>query len=253
MPASPRFSGPASGVESVRQYIAAHGLRPGDRLPAERELATHLGMTRGGLRQALAAAASTGEVWRHVGKGTFVGAPAPSLQGPQALAARLARHSNPVEVIEARALLEPHLAALAALRGTPAGFAELRAVVERGMAARETATSHRHATEFHHVIARLAGNHLLEGLFEAVFEVRNANTWGRLKPTDHSQEPLAHLWEQHEAICVAICLRDARQAEALMRQHIDQLQRAISVQEVRLASDHAVGDPTWTAGLQPRR
>ncbi len=232
-------------VDRLRGYILAAGLREGQRLPPERLLAAELGMSRGSLRQALATAESTGEVWRHVGKGTFIGI-ARKGKGND-LASHLARDSNPIEVIEARATIEPRLAALAALRGTPKAFAELQAIVGKGLNARDAAASHRHGNEFHHAIARMAGNQLMHGLFEAVFEVRDLNSWGKLKTSMSSLDEMRGLWEQHAMITDAILRRDAHDAEALMRQHIDQLQHAISGQDVQINAARA--SQGWPAGL----
>ena len=243
---SPDDKALVSALERLKRHISDGQLKEGDRLPPERILAASLGVSRGSLRQALATAESTGEIWRHVGKGTFVGALTPG-NGDE-LAGQLARHSNPMEVIEARTLLEPRLAALAALRGTPQSFAALNVVVGKGLAARDPKASHVHGNEFHHAIARMAGNHLLMGLFEALFKVRDLNSWGKLRPALSTPDELAKLWEQHRLIARAITSRDAREAEALMRLHIDELHRAISAgQDALLASP---SQNIWPSGLE---
>src|SRR5512134_3167616 len=61
-------------VSRLRAYVAEKGLKPGARLPAERELTDHLGMTRNTLRKALESLEREGAIWRHVGKGTFISA-----------------------------------------------------------------------------------------------------------------------------------------------------------------------------------
>jgi DNA-binding FadR family transcriptional regulator len=159
----------------------------------------------------------------------------------------LARLSSPIEVIEVRALIEPRLAALAALRGTPQGFSALTTIANRGLAAINPSTSARLGNEFHRAIALMAGNQLLLGLFDAVFKVRDLNTWGKLKPVTSSAKDLKQLWEHHAEIANAITNRDVREAEALMRQHIDQLQNAISGQDALLAVQRS--PKSWLSGL----
>jgi len=232
-------------IDRLRSYITGTGCKAGERLPAERLLAADLGMSRGTLRQALALAESTGEIWRHVGKGTFIGTSAPA-NGDE-LASQLARLSSPIEVIEVRALIEPRLAALAALRGTPQGFSALTTIANKGLAAINPSTSARLGNEFHRAIALMAGNQLLLGLFDAVFKVRDLNTWGKLKPVTSSAKDLKQLWEHHAEIANAITNRDVREAEALMRQHIDQLQNAISGQDALLAVQRS--PKSWLSGL----
>jgi DNA-binding FadR family transcriptional regulator len=240
-----RSSEAVAAAEQLRAHIRKHKLRSGDRLPAERDLAILLGLSRGRLRQALASAEAAGEIRRHVGQGTFIADLVPRTE--EDLAARLAGKSNPLEVLETRALLEPRLASLAALRGSPQAFKNLVAIVRDGLAARDAATSHRLGNEFHQAIANMAGNQLMLGLFEAVFQVRERNTWGKLRPSASTLEELRGLWQQHQAIAQAIISRDVREAEALMRQHIDELHRAISGQDARLTSP--VGATGWLAGL----
>src|SRR5512145_473355 len=64
------------GVDTLarlRAYLDGGGLPVDSRLPPERELSRSLGVSRAGLRQALAVLEAEGQIWRHVGKGTFVG------------------------------------------------------------------------------------------------------------------------------------------------------------------------------------
>src|SRR3546814_18774695 len=61
-------------LTQLRAYLAQRDLPANSRLPPERELCDILGVSRGELRKALAAMESNGELWRPVGKGTFIGA-----------------------------------------------------------------------------------------------------------------------------------------------------------------------------------
>ena len=83
------------------------------RLPSERALAEQLGVGRRILRRALEVLEAEGHLWRHQGKGTFIG-PRP-LRGEVSLV-ELSSRTNPLEVMEARLEIEPGLARLAALR-----------------------------------------------------------------------------------------------------------------------------------------
>src|SRR3546814_17448234 len=60
-------------LTQLRAYLAQRDLPANSRLPPERELCDILGVSRGELRKALAAMESNGELWRNVGKGTFLG------------------------------------------------------------------------------------------------------------------------------------------------------------------------------------
>ncbi|QAA94676.1 FadR/GntR family transcriptional regulator [Pollutimonas thiosulfatoxidans] len=214
-----------SNAERVRAYLQSTSLKVGEQLPAERDLATLLGISRGALRQALAVLESTGEIWRHVGKGTFLGRP--HATNPDEMAYQLSRKSHPSEVIEARLALEPRLAALAALRGTEADFTEIAACIPLDNSVTETAAQ-AIGDEFHYAVARAAGNSLLFAVFETVFRVRALTSWGRLRPAAATTEELIAVWKEHSAIFEAIRSRDSNEAWRLMYNHIESIQQRIA-------------------------
>ncbi|MYZ50458.1 FadR/GntR family transcriptional regulator, partial [Propylenella binzhouense] len=113
-------------------YIARQGLGSGDRLPPERELSQALGVPRTALRRMLAQLESRGEIWRHVGRGTFLGTPAQAPDGHDGKVEELTANTYPAEVLEARLIIEPAAARLAALRAAPADVAALERAVRRG-------------------------------------------------------------------------------------------------------------------------
>ena len=78
-----------SALTQLRAWLAQKQLPPATRLPPERELCEMLGVSRGELRKALAILERQGELWRHVGKGTFIGArPVAELSSVAAIAAQ---------------------------------------------------------------------------------------------------------------------------------------------------------------------
>ena len=114
-------------VQQLVSWADSSGLGPGDRLPAERDLAVRLGVSRATLAQALAALEVTGMVSVRHGNGTVLLA-APRTEA--VLAALRARGDDLGEVSQARQALEVRLAALAAHRRTEADLAEIEAALE---------------------------------------------------------------------------------------------------------------------------
>ncbi len=112
----------------LRAYLAQAQLPDNGRLPPERELAAELGVSRAELRKALATLAAEGRLWRHVGKGTFLGNR--PLDATTDVAA-MVRRTNPAEVVKARLALEPEIARLAALNATPSQIAQMRDCITR--------------------------------------------------------------------------------------------------------------------------
>src|SRR5829696_8822879 len=102
----------------VRTRIESGALRPGDRLPAERELAVHIGVSRPTVRAGLKALAAIGVVQARRGSGTYIPDGPPALGSePLSFLAALHRFSRE-EMYEARRILEVGAAGLAAERGT---------------------------------------------------------------------------------------------------------------------------------------
>src|ERR671916_535556 len=121
-------------VTQLRAYLAQAELPDDGRLPPERDLSEALGVSRTELRKALGALEAEGQIWRHVGKGTFVGSrPVDTF----ADLTSLARRTNTAEVMRARLIIEPEIARAAALTATPLHIAEMRACQVR---TREAAT-----------------------------------------------------------------------------------------------------------------
>jgi len=216
-----------SATERLRQYLRDSGLQEGERLPAERELATRLSLTRGALRQALSILEASGEVWRRVGKGTFVGKE--TAHPEESLIRQLARVSNPVEVIEARLVLEPKLAAFAALRGSEKQFMEISKQLEASRSAQVDSQAQKSGDEFHYAIARAANNSLLFALFETLFQVRAETSWGRLQSVVATRKKMTKVWHEHGQILEAIQARDSREAARLMHVHIENIQKSIAL------------------------
>lgn len=211
----------AGALTQLRAWLAQRELPEGGRLPAERELCDLLGVSRGELRKALARLEADGELWRHVGKGTFLGLrPAVEAGGVSNVAAR----SNPREVMRARLLVEPMLAQEAALNATSADLAEMRRCIA---ASREAASWRQYENcdnRLHHAVAVASGNTVLRALFDQLNAIRRAVVWGRSRdacdcpPSDH------HSFAEHDRLVAAISQRDAVAAARAMRRHLESVE-----------------------------
>jgi DNA-binding FadR family transcriptional regulator len=210
-----------SGVlTQLSGYLAAAELPEDGRLPPERELAELLGVKRTELRRSLAVLEREGQLWRQVGKGTFVGPRPPQLLD----IADLAERSNPLQVMRARIGLEPELARLAAINATAM---EIATLAELNAACRAAATWREYEAydaRFHHQIAEAAHNPILLALLETLNAVRRAVTWGRPRPS-HLRPPADHhSFADHERIVDAIAHREAAAAADGMRRHLQNVE-----------------------------
>jgi len=213
-----------AAVTQLRAWLAQRELPADGRLPPERELADLLGVSRGNLRKALADLESKGELWRQVGKGTFIGT-RPGQQVETIVAA--AEKSSPLEVMNARLLIEPMLCHQAAINATARDINELDRCL---IAQREASTWRQYENadnRLHRTIAEAAGNTVLLALFDQLNSIRRAVVWGRLRnqailpPQDH------HSFKQHEAIVTAIRERHHHVASQAMQQHLEEVREKL--------------------------
>jgi DNA-binding FadR family transcriptional regulator len=220
----------ATADARLRDFLAGAAISADGRLPPERDLAGRLGVSRAELRKALADLEAEGIIWRHVGKGTFVGArPVDTV----ADVAAMTRRTNPSEVMQARLTIEPEMARLAALHATSGDIAELHACIARSRQAETWRQYEAWDNRFHRAVGEATGNALLLGLLDTLTAVRRAVTWGRLRYNPVKPDPAHHSFEEHEAIVAAIADRDATAAAAAMRTHIRSVERNLLARMAR--------------------
>jgi len=204
-------------VEALNRLIAEEALPKGKRLPPERSLAARFGVSRAHVRHALAQLEAEGRVWRHIGKGTFVGGPPVE---EHAQAADLTRATNPGEIMEARLAIEPRLAAIAALAATAEDLARMRRCLEKGMSVHDTATFELWDSALHRVIAEATHNKVLISVFNLINALRDAKLWGQLKQASVTPDRRNCYLRQHEQIVQCVEQRLAQQAVEAMREHL---------------------------------
>lgn len=223
----------------LRAWLTRHDLHPGARLPAERELSEILGVSRSDLRRALGTLEAEGQLWRHVGKGTFVGARRLEVMS----LGEIDRMTNPAEVMRTRLLIEPMIAHEAALHATAMHVERLKACAQR---ARLETTWRRYETadnEIHRLVAEAADNRLLLALFDALNAVRRAVVWGVLRSSER-RPPVDHpSFEQHDRIIAAIERRDQEAARQGMYLHLRSVERNLIEPRLEMTREFTGSQP----------
>lgn len=208
-------------VSYVRNLIERGELRPGDRLPAERDLATHIGVSRPTVRAGLRALAAMGVVQSRHGSGTFIPSGPPSL-GTEALSFLAALHGfTRDEMYEARRILEVGAAGLAAERATHEQIATLAEEVAGMFASMDDPRVFLvHDINFHRAVAAASGNPIVASIVEmvsALYYERRRDTAVRA-----SERDLKDAADMHRRIYQAIRGRDADAARNAMHTHLVQ-------------------------------
>lgn len=216
-------------LAKIRKLLDGDKFPLNSRLPPERQLAVDLGVSRSALREGLAMFEVEGKVWRHVGKGTFVGSRPIKNASDLSLVSRL---TNPAEVLEVRLLIEPRIASLAAANTTSADIAHMKRClvkIERCFRGNNAKRAGRVFDKWdgtlHRAIAEAAHNELLLALFDALNAVRIQTTWGRLQEEAMTRKRHRIYCLQHREFVEAIAERDPNRAESLMWEHIVTVQK----------------------------
>jgi len=213
-------------VAHIRQLIDRGALGPGARLPAERDLARLIGVSRPTVRAGLRTLAALGVVRSRRGSGTYIPDGPPTL-GAEALSFLAALHKFTVDdVYEARRILEVGAAGLAAERATPEQLATLADEVAGLFASlNDRQVFLVHDINFHRGIAAASGNPIVASFVEmvaALYYERRRMTAERAVDRD-----LRDAADAHRQIYQAVRAKDVERARRLMNEH---LQRARSYQ-----------------------
>jgi DNA-binding FadR family transcriptional regulator len=210
-------------ADAIRAYMQSEGLRPGDRLGREEDLARQFGVSRPTLREALRLLSSSHLVRASKGPGGGIFVAATPEEGisrtvSASVASMLETHSITIdELLETRMLFEVPLVGLAAQRATDDEVAQLRAIVDEGErrpddAARVAAVDER----LHRLISQIAGNRLAAAFTAWVVEVLQPPLRELVAPAVVESV----IVEQHRDIVRAIERGDPAAAERAMREHL---------------------------------
>lgn len=203
-------------VQRVRQMIDTDCYAHNDRLPPEREMCAMLGVTRNQLRRALSDLEGQGLIWRHVGRGTFVGArPVLNLDDVTYLRDQLA----PEQVVSVRFTIEPEMARLAAIYGKKADHVQIQICADRCRDAPDWRGYEAWDNKLHHTIARATKNKLYLYYFETLNVVRRSAVWGQPRKTERPPDGYSSFTE-HDLIVQAILNHDADLATQSMTDHL---------------------------------
>lgn len=211
-------------LDHIERRLTAGELRPGDRLPAERELAAALGASRQAVREALRVLQAQGVIRSQVGTGDGSGTvvvPAPARALGRVLQLHLAVDSFPVDdVTEARVMLERFSAGLAARRRSANDLLVMAAELDAMDADLGPEAFSDADIAFHVLIAGAAGNRLVNELTVAIRESVRGLLVGAMRERADWPTLRGRLRGEHRAIHAALLDGDGDLAESLMESHI---------------------------------
>src|ERR1700729_579827 len=210
-------------VNHIRSLLENGVLKPGDKIPPEREFARSLKISRASLRTGIGYLAAMGVMKIRHGVGTFV-ADGPPDFGKASLSWMGVLHGFQTwQMFEARIILECNLAALAAERGKEEHHAALSEEVAEMFATLNAPSDYLiHDVLFHRIIAQASGNPILAAVMETV----TSTMYDKRRRTVERATDLRESAEMHREIYRAIRARKPDEARDLMEKHLRMAQSA---------------------------
>ena len=218
-------------AEQLRQLMASGEFALGSRLPAERDLAVQLGVSRPSVREALIALEVEGMIEVRTGSGIYVrqNTGTKSTASTAELDDNTPANWGPLEVMSARILVEAEVAALAAanaqkgdLKAIKSGLQQMKLEAARDEVPRQGDEA------FHEAIAQACGNSVLLDTVQRYWMARNGPLFERLG--DYFEHPAS--WQtaiaEHLEVMQAIEARDSSAARKAMQKHLKQAHKRYS-------------------------
>jgi GntR family transcriptional regulator, transcriptional repressor for pyruvate dehydrogenase complex len=198
-------------LTSIGDLLASGELRPGERIPPERELAERFGASRSSLRPAMKVLESVGVIEQRVGDGSYLSADASGILAMPLTFLILLDGVSLIELFDARLMIEPELAARAAECASSEDLAAMR----RTFGMMETNTPQADV-DFHEAVCKATRNRICYRIFGAIHRAfeQGMDITSRLAPPGRALE-------FHRAVYSAIHLRQPDKARRRMAEHLN--------------------------------
>ncbi len=223
-------------VQQIEESILKGTLKPGDQLPAERELAQRFGVSRTAVREAVKALREKGLVEAYSGRGTFItDGTSQAVRQSFDLMVKIGQPDGSTHLAELRGILEPEIAALASTRVEEEDLATLRDAVAVMDGAHNDPEAYIEADlDFHLALAEAAANPLILSLLDSIVGLLREQRLRIFKVEGGPRRGQFH----HKRILEAMEQHDAAKAREAMRAHLEQVR-----QDSQVSSQKPPGKP----------
>lgn len=212
-------------VAQIQQRILSGELQPGDKLPAERELAEQFGVSRTAIREAMKALTQRGLVLIQPGRGTFVtDGTSTVIRHSIDMLVRVGNETGITDLLEVREILEPQIAALAAVRASREDIEAMEeAVKAMDLAMDDPETFIEADLDFHLALAHGSKNALIPVLIDSLVDLLREHR----KRAASVEGGMGRSQPHHKIIMEAIKNKDANAAHDFMQAHLVQVRNEI--------------------------
>ncbi|MEM9146793.1 MAG: FadR/GntR family transcriptional regulator [Pseudomonadota bacterium] len=216
-------------VDQIEQLIVSGVLRPGQKLPPERELSEALGVSRPKLREAFRTLGSRGLVEIRRSEGAFINSLTNSALS-NAMIDLFARHRSALlDFLEYRREQESFAAHLAAQRATETDHEILRSLIDDMETAHQTedfSTEAETDLRFHMAVIEASHNAMMVHVMRSIYALMARGVLYNREFLVGRAGTRHEIMEQHRAICDAVIAGDCSAAAAASEYHLDYIERA---------------------------
>ena len=227
-------------AQQIEQSILSAELRSGDRLPTERELAEQFHASRTAVREAMKSLAQKGLVDMRPGRGTIViDGTSRAMRHSLGLMMRIGQTVNSGSLVEVREILEPEIAAMAAVRATEEHIAAMLEAVAIMDANLNNADAYITAdNDFHRALAKGTQNELILALVDSVVDLLSVQRKQIFSVVGGPERGQVH----HKLLLEAIIQRNPEAAREAMQAHLKQVRDDVGKATIRVTEPPA-GNP----------
>jgi len=212
----------------IRKCIARGEYNLGDKLPSENELTKIFQISRPSVREALCGLTALGLIEAKAGGGYYV----KSASAFSAIDLMLNEDGNPLEILEARGIIEPEIAKIAARRRVQRDIENITELIKRARAFRSQILPKSIEAviaidmEIHNIFAKATHNEVLISVQQRLLDFMRKKGWKELqKRVDIHPGLVNRYWKEHEGISESICQGKPFRAYQLMRKHLKGIQK----------------------------
>ncbi len=221
-------------VQQIEESILKGAFKTGDQLPAERELAEQFGVSRTAVREAVKALREKGLVEAYPGRGTFItNGTSQAIRQSLDLMVKIGQPEGSTQLVEAREILEPEIAALAATRAEEQHLVAMRDAIAVMDRARQDPDAFIEADlDFHLSLAEAAANPIILSLIDSIVGLLREQRMRIFYVDGGPERGQFH----HKCILEAVERREPEKAREAMRAHLQQVREDSHIPPQRAAA-----------------
>lgn len=189
----------------------------GEKIPTERQIAEHSGLSRTIVRSVLSELERAGRIVREVGRGTFVSIPERKTTASSVTL-------SPADIMEMRMVIEPSIAGLVVYKLIQRDIEALRAVLDEGDRVKKWEDAEHCDASFHDLIYRAARNEGIAAIADILLDARRHGDWLRLKESSFSPTRWNTFQKEHRFILDRMAARDVTGTRQAMVDHLSDVQ-----------------------------